>query len=63
MTSQAQRKAIKKSLAAKGWTQAEAAKETGVTFEHLNRVLNGHRDSESLLSKIELLPAREVATA
>jgi len=63
MTSQAKRNAIKRRLKAKGWTQAEAAKTTEVTFEHLNRVLNGHRHSASLLAKIEALPALEVAEA
>lgn len=63
MTSQAKRSQIKRRLAVKGWTQQEAAKDLQVTFEHLNRVLNGHRVSKSLLAKIEDLPAREVAAA
>lgn len=60
MTSQTKRNAIKHGLSARGWTQAEAAKELGVTFEHLNRVLNGHRISARLLTQAEALPAREV---
>jgi len=63
MTSQAKRAQIKRRLAAKGWTQQEAARELQVSFEHLNRVLNGHRVSRSLIEKIEKLPAREVAAA
>ena len=67
MTSQkfraAQRHQIKAELAAKGWTQQAAAAEAGVCFEHLNRVLNGHRVSDRLLAKLEALPAREVASA
>jgi len=63
MTSQAKRAKVKRALKAKGWTQSEAAKEAAVTFEHLNRVLNGHRESASLIAKLEALPAREVASA
>jgi len=61
MTSQAKRNAIKRRLTSKGWTQSEAAKTLGVTFEHLNRVLNGHRESGSLLKKLEDMPVREEA--
>ncbi len=32
-------------------TQSWAAVELGVTFEHLNRVLNGHRKSRSLMRR------------
>lgn len=63
MTSQAKRSQIKRRLAAKGWTQQEAAKDLQVSFEHLNRVLNGHRESRSLLAKIDELPTKEVAAA
>lgn len=42
-----------------GWTHRAAALEIGVSYEHLNRVLNGHRESLSLIEKIEALPARE----
>lgn len=63
MTSHPNREKIKKAIAAKGWTQEAAAAEAGVTFEHLNRVLNGHRISERLLTKLKNLPAREVAPA
>jgi len=61
MTSHPRLNRIKRSLAARGWTQQAAANEAGVTFEHLNRVLNGHRISERLLDKLQSLPAREVA--
>lgn len=63
MTSQTRRAKIKRGLAAKGLTQQEAAKALGVSFEHLNRVINGHRVSARLLNQIEALPAREVASA
>jgi transcriptional regulator with XRE-family HTH domain len=48
---------IKRALRAKGWTQQAAADAVGCTFEHLNRVLNGHRTSASLLEKLRALPA------
>ena len=63
MTSHPNLRKIKKALAAKGWTQEAAAAEAGVSYEHLNRVLNGHRISGRLLAKLESLPAREVASA
>lgn len=62
MTSQRIKK-LKKALASKGWSQRAAAKEIGRTFEHVNRVLQGHRESEALLAALESLPAREVAQA
>lgn len=49
----------KASLKTKGITQEKAAKAAGVTYEHLNRVLNGHRTSRRLLAKIEALPEME----
>lgn len=52
---------IKRRLGIKGWPQRDAAKEIGVTFEHLNRVLNGHRESSRLLDKLEALPNRKEA--
>jgi transcriptional regulator with XRE-family HTH domain len=55
--------AIKRRLKKKGWSNRAAAQMLGVTFEHLNRVLNGHRESARLISSIEALPAREVASA
>lgn len=55
------REAIKKRLKAKGWTQPDAAHELGVRYEHVNRVLNGHRDSERLLRDLEALPNRKEA--
>ena len=57
------RAAVKKRLRSKGWTHSAAAAELGVTYEHLNRVLNGHRESARLIARIESLPAREVAAA
>ena len=43
----------------RGWSQMAAAKKLGVTFEHLNRVLNGHRESRRLLAAIAKIPMRE----
>lgn len=40
------------SLSMRGITQAQAAKKLGVTQWHLNRVLNGHRESRRILSGI-----------
>lgn len=36
-------------------SQAEAARRLGVTRWHLNRVLNGHRESRSLTAKYHAL--------
>jgi transcriptional regulator with XRE-family HTH domain len=55
--------AVKRRLKEKGWTHEAAAEELGKSYEHLNRVLNGHRISARLIAEIESLPAREVATA
>ncbi len=49
------RQSAKDQLKKKGWTQVAAAPRLGVRFEHLNRVLNGHRESKRLLRKIEEL--------
>lgn len=46
----------KQRLKAKGWSHRTAARELGVSFEHLNRVLNGHRESRSLLARVARLP-------
>lgn len=40
-------------------TQTEAAKILGVTREHLNRVLRGHRASRRLLGRYTTLCARK----
>jgi hypothetical protein len=53
------RQEAKASLKSKGIPQVKAAQFLGVTFEHLNRVLNGHRHSRRILAKIEALPVRE----
>ena len=42
-----------------GWTQQSAARALGVSFEHLNRVLGGHRESRRLLAAIAALPPRQ----
>lgn len=62
MTSQ-KRDTLKQTLSKRGWTQQAAAKALGVTFEHLNRVLNGHRTSASLLAKIKALPPQKMEVA
>lgn len=46
------RQQAKASLKSKGLSQRKAAPLLDVTFEHLNRVLNGHRQSQRLLAKI-----------
>ena len=53
-------RATKNSLKRKGYTQAEAAERLGVSRAHLNRVLNGERQSAALMAKIEALPQRKV---
>lgn len=60
MTSQ-RRDKLKARLRKRGWSQRAAAREAGVSFEHLNRVLNGHRESKRLLKDLEALPARKEA--
>ena len=54
MTRQAHKVTIKR----RGWSQQKAAAFIGVSYEHLNRVLNGHRESRRLLAAIEALPER-----
>lgn len=54
---------IKQQLKAKNWRQQDAALQLGVTFEHLNRVLNGHRESKRLLARISQLPKRTPVSA
>lgn len=49
----------KTTLKRKGWSQRKAAPHLKVSYEHLNRVLNGHRFSTRLLNKIEVLPSKE----
>lgn len=39
-------------------SQGEAARRLGVTREHLNRVLNGHRESRSLIARYRELLSR-----
>jgi hypothetical protein len=48
-------------LSREGITQTEAAKRAGVTRWHLNRVLNGHRESRRLLDAIHAMRGKEVA--
>jgi multidrug resistance efflux pump len=44
-------------IAAAGITQREAARRLGVTHEHLNRVLHGHRYSSRVLRAIAEITA------
>lgn len=62
MTSQ-RNEAAKENLKAKGWSHRAAARELGVSFEHLNRVLNGHRESARLLIRMDRLPVRKPKAA
>lgn len=52
------RHTYKVTIKQRGWSQQAAAQQLGVTFEHLNRVLNGHRESRRLLESIQRLPDR-----
>lgn len=49
----------KRLLKKKGWSYRKAAPVLGVHFTHLDRVLQGARESRALLQRIEELPARE----
>jgi hypothetical protein len=49
----------KRLLKKKGWSYRKAAPVLGVHFTHLDRVLQGTRESRALLQRIEDLPARE----
>lgn len=49
----------KRMLAAKGWSYRTAAPVLGVHWTHLNRVLQGERQSAALLKRIEAMPKRE----
>lgn len=62
MTSQ-RHETAKAKLKKKGWSHRTAARELGVSFEHLNRVLNGHRESNRLLIRVDRLPVRRPAKA
>lgn len=51
----------KRLLKQKGWSYRQAAPALGVHFSHLDRVLQGRRESRALLERIEALPQREEA--
>lgn len=51
------RAAAKGQLRADGMTQREAARQLGVTHEHLNRVLCGHRLSAALCRRLMVFRA------
>jgi len=53
------REQIKVELKRKGWSYREAALELGCTYQHVSYVLNGHRESRSLLIKINRLSAKK----
>lgn len=55
--------AVKKRMRAKGWSDRTAAKVLGCTPVHLSYVLNGHRQSASLLARVEELPQRQKEAA
>jgi predicted XRE-type DNA-binding protein len=42
-----------------GYSQRGVASQLGVTYEHLNRCLNGHRSSNRLMKAILSLPEAE----
>lgn len=50
-------------LKKRGWTQEQAARKCGVGYEHLNRGLNGHRESRRLIAAVMALPKREEAAS
>ena len=51
----------KRLLREKGWSYRNAAPVLGVHFSHLDRVLQGHRESKALLARIESLPRKGAA--
>jgi plasmid maintenance system antidote protein VapI len=55
------RQLAKSELKKKGWSNRRAAPVLGVTYPHLNKVLNGHRESRRLLRAVMALPQREEA--
>jgi len=50
----------KRKLKQKGWSYRAAARHLNRSYQHLSDVLNGHRQSRSLLRAIAALPARAV---
>ena len=50
-------------LSIKGWSQRSAAPALGVSYQHLNMVLRGHRGSRRILEDIHHLPLRSLAPA
>jgi hypothetical protein len=52
------RQLAKNKLKNLGWSYRTVAPLLGVCFEHLCLVLNGHRESQRLLRKIEALDTR-----
>ncbi len=59
MRSRMHERELKAALVRKGLTQRAAARELGVSFEHLNRVLNGRRPSARLLGQLMGLAGKE----
>lgn len=49
----------KRLLRSRGWSYRTASRELGYALSHFSAVLNGYRDSQTVLRKIEALPARE----
>jgi len=48
--------AARNALRTKGWSQAQAARQIGVSTIHMNYVLNARRESRRLLRAIHQLP-------
>mgnify|MGYP003894401437 CR=1 FL=1 len=52
--------AARNDLRRKGWSQAEAARELGVSSVHLCYVLTGRRNSKRILTAIHNLPENPI---
>lgn len=50
---------VKVELKRKGWSYRQAARELGITYQHLSYVLNGHRDSRRVTVPVLALPERK----
>jgi hypothetical protein len=53
----------KRMLKQKGWSYREACREMGYALSHFAAVLNGYRESKTVLRKIEALPKKEEVAA
>lgn len=57
------REQAKVTLKTNGWSYRRAAPRLGVTYQHLSEVLNGTRTSNSLLVRVQKLPAAKKSRA